>query len=248
MDDDKAVNLKPLADDVWHAESVLRMPWGARLPVRMTVLRLADASLLVCSPIQLSADLAQAVEALGPVRYFVAPNAYHHVFLARWQARFPQALCYGPGLLRKKRQDLQLDHLLEESGTEPWGPAVELRPIEGMPKIHEFALFHRPSRSLVVTDLIFNVRDAQGMLAWVMRIMGTHGRAASSRLLRLFIKDRAAYTRSVQHLLDLPAERVIMAHGEVLEGEACVALQTALLDARRPQVQAETASNIRTTG
>ena len=48
---------------------------------RMVVIRLADGSLWLHSPIQFTSDLAKQIDALGEVRYLVAPNKLHHLFL-----------------------------------------------------------------------------------------------------------------------------------------------------------------------
>jgi hypothetical protein len=227
--------MQRLTDGVWHAVATLRMPTGAALPIRMTVLRLDDGSLLVHSPIQFDERLAQSVERQGTVRYILAPNGFHHLFVAQWQARFPEAECWGPKVLSRKRPDLRLDEHFDENVDAPWRPAVQVELIGGMPKVQELALYHVASRTLVVTDLVFNIHNASGALKWVLRLMGTHDRTEMSRLLRLFVKDKSAFGRSIDRLLSLQVDRVIMAHGEVLEGRRCAAFEAAIQPYRTPQ-------------
>ncbi len=77
--------LQPIGHEIWIVEGpVIGFRWlGLRLPftTRMTIVRLADGGLWVHSPIELGADLAAAVDALGPVRHLVAPNRIHYWWL-----------------------------------------------------------------------------------------------------------------------------------------------------------------------
>jgi hypothetical protein len=62
----------------------------------------------------------------------------------------------------------------------------------------------------------------------VMGMMGTRGRLAKSRIWRFLIKDRAAHQSSLDAILKADFDRLIMAHGEVVEGGARDALAHAL--------------------
>jgi len=220
--------LVELTAGVWYADAKIRMPGGALLPMRMTVLQLDDGSLLIHSPIQLSEDLAESIAQKGPVRILLAPNGFHHLFIAKWQIRFPDALTYGPRILSKKRPDLQFDHYVDGPLEAPWGPDIQMTCIAGMPKIQEMVIYHRPSRTLVVTDLIFNIKQASGSLRWILRIMGTYQKLASSRLFQLMVRDRPAYLKSIEQILELPMEYLIMAHGDIVKGKDCQNLRHAL--------------------
>jgi hypothetical protein len=46
----------------------------------MAAIRLSGGSLFVWSPVALTEDLRAEVDALGEVRYLVAPNSLHHGF------------------------------------------------------------------------------------------------------------------------------------------------------------------------
>jgi hypothetical protein len=59
-------------------------------------------------------------------------------------------------------------------------------------------------------------------------IGGCHGRLASSRVLRLFVKDRTAARASVERLLALPFETLVVAHGDIIEQGARSQLEQAL--------------------
>ncbi|KAL5611428.1 hypothetical protein BROUX41_000962 [Berkeleyomyces rouxiae] len=77
-----------------------------RIPIggRATVARLLNGSLAVFSPIALTPAVHTALATLGgDVRYIVAPDAEHHLFLSSWQTAFPSALLIGVDGLPEKR-------------------------------------------------------------------------------------------------------------------------------------------------
>ena len=69
--------LKPFGDDIWIVDGPeIRMDWlftSIPFPTRMTIVRLPDDGLWVHSPTVNDAALMDAVAALGPVRFLIAP-------------------------------------------------------------------------------------------------------------------------------------------------------------------------------
>lgn len=181
----------------------------------MTVLRGEDGALTLVSPVRFDEALAAEVAALGEVRAIVGPNLYHHLYLRSALEHFPKAeLFLAPGLA-EKRPNLPRSHPLDGRGS-PLGPQIQSLPVEGSPKMSEVTFVHLPSRTLVVTDLFFNVvKPASFMTAFYLSLTGTNGRFVQSRLWRFVVKDEAAHRASVEALLTRPLERIVMAHGEV---------------------------------
>jgi len=216
--------LYPLAEGVWMAQGPVRF-LGLRLTSTMTVLRLGDGGLLLCSPVALTPERRAAVEALGPVAHLYAPNTFHHLRIGEWAAAFPSARLHAPSGLARKRRDLKIDRRHDRE-TEPAFAGVldELR-VEGF-RLQECALYHRPSRTLVVADLVQNVgRPTHWWTALYTRAMGFHDRPALSRLIRWgAFSDRRALRRSIDALLALPFERVVVGHGPPLVSGARDAL------------------------
>jgi hypothetical protein len=213
--------LTALGPDLYGLDGEVSPP-GLKLPARMTVLRTSDGSIALHSPLAMDDATARAVEALGPVRWIIAPSLMHHLFAAGAKQRFPQAKLLGAPGLADKRKDLAFDGVLPERG-EPLGPdtGVECRLVEGMPGLNEVVFFHRASRAVIFTDLLFNVRSSPHfgtrlMLSW---LSGVYGRCAVSRLVKWGTKDRAAAARGLDDVRAWRPERIVMAHGEpVLPG------------------------------
>jgi hypothetical protein len=235
------VMLEPLATDVWTARRPLRM-FGVELGTRMTIVRLQDGSLFVHSPVALDAALRQAVDALGPVRFIAAPNRWHHLFAGDWAAAYPAAALYGVPGLPEKRPDLSFAAVLRGDERDlPWSSSLAHRLVEGAPIMNEVAFFHRASGTLLVSDLAFNIGpDSPWLTRTLCRAIRQYDRLEWSwAKRRLFARDRDALQRSVTALLDWEPERVVLAHGRIVEDAAATRLRAAfgwLLDPGRRRV------------
>lgn len=212
--------LEPVAEDLWIADDVLPLPAGARIPARMAVVRLGDGGLWLCSPARPTDELIAQVSALGPVRHLVAPNRLHHLFIGAWRERFPEARMHGAPGLAKKRKDLSFDAILGEA-TPPWHEDIDQVLIEGAPRLGETVFLHRASRTLLVSDLVFNLVNPGGWRSrLVFKLTGVCGHLAQSREWRLVTRDRPAAARSVERMLAWDFDRLVPAHGDIIPSGA----------------------------
>lgn len=210
-----------------HAQSL--PPFGLCMPTRMTVLPFGDRGLALVSPVPLDEARLARLAALGEVRYLIAPNLLHTLYLQAAAQRFPDARVLAPARLREKRPDLRIDAALEAGLPPELAEAVELVAVAGAPAIDEWLLFHRPSRTLVVTELVFNIVAPEGLFTkLVLTVVGCRGKLAQSRVWRFAVKDRAAARASVERALALPFETLVVAHGEVVRESARERLAAAL--------------------
>ena len=83
---------KPVADGVWIVDSGPLKAFGLSLPVRMTVVRLANGDLWLHSPTRYDDALRAELEGHGRIRHLVAPNVAHWMFVRDWQQRCPDTL------------------------------------------------------------------------------------------------------------------------------------------------------------
>ncbi|MCB9741302.1 MAG: DUF4336 domain-containing protein [Alphaproteobacteria bacterium] len=213
------------AEGLWTVDAPLTT-LGARLGCRATLLRLPDGALWLHSPVPLDDALVAEIRALGEARHLVAPNTMHHLSLASAKERFSGARVYAPAGLRAKVPTLPVDELLGEAPPASWGGALSLRRFEGAKKLDEWAFFHAPSRTLIVTDLAFNYPEVEHWWTrWFFTLTGALGKFGPTRILLSFVDDVAAAKESVAGMCrDWDFERVIVAHGEVREGDAREAL------------------------
>jgi len=99
-----------------------------------------------------------------------------------------------------------------------------------MPLINEVVFLHRESRTLILTDLIFNFTSDLPLLTKVfLKLDGAYNNFSVPRLLRYFvIKDWVKARESFGRLLAWDFDRVILAHGSILETGGHEAMNKAL--------------------
>ena len=193
---------------------------GLELGARMTVIEIAG-DLLLHSPI--AVDPVQ-LTALGTPRWLLAPNRLHHLHAGPWLARGLEGWA-APGL-PEKRPDLSFAHVVEEA-CEPFGPDVRLIPLRCFDLTREVVLLHRPTRTLVVTDLVFNLTaDAPWLTRAAMWSTGAYPGCRVSALERVGM-DRAIARAEIAALLELDFDRLIPAHGAIVVSGAKAALRGA---------------------
>ena len=105
---------------------------------------------------------------------------------------------------------------------------LDARRVDGCPSMNEWVLLHRPSGTLIVCDLIFNIHAVKRWSAsLIFRMVGAWKRCAQSRMWRFFVKDRAAAAASLKAIMAWDFERIVLAHGDVIEADASEALDRA---------------------
>jgi hypothetical protein len=219
--------LKEIASNIWHLQHNFVVS-GLRVSSRMTVIRLHDGALWLHSPVPLSIEVRAQLAALGEVRYIVAPNKMHHLFVSQCLAAFPNATLFGAPGLRSKRPDLSALRELKPTVEPEWEKDLDQTFFDGMPIGNETVWFHKSSRTLIVTDLC---QWWPGELSFAMKIFaaltGVRKQLAVPRTVRLMIKDRKAACASAQKILAYPFERVIVAHNTIVDEDAHAAVKKA---------------------
>ncbi len=209
--------MRQLDRGLWISEQPLRFA-GLEIGARMTVVRLPGGDLLLHSPIRPMLELVGEVRSLGPIAALVCPNRFHHLFATEWTKACPDAALFVAPGLERKRPDLRIAGVLSETPDALWAGALEQVVIQGLPLTNEVVFFHPASRTLIATDLAFNIGpDHPALTRWVFRLSGAYRRLAPTTLERVLVRDRARFRRSLERILEWPFERVIVAHGTVLE-------------------------------
>ena len=183
---------------------------GLEIGTRMTLIELHDG-LLVHSPIGINPDV---VRAIGEPRWVVAPNLFHHLYVGPWIESGAEGWC--PAGLPEKRPDVGFQGVLTETGT-PFGDDLLVIPMTCMSMTNEVVLLHRPSRTLIVTDLVFNLAASAPLSTRLaFRALGGYPGCKTTALERFAMKrDRAR--QEIAFILSQDFDRVVMAHGDVIE-------------------------------
>jgi Domain of unknown function (DUF4336) len=212
---------RAVAEGIWVVDRLLRMG-GVTMPTRMTVVRMRTGGLLLHSPVRLDAPTREAIASLGRVDALVAPNSFHYVFLGEHAAAHPAATVHlAPGL-RERRPELSAGAVLGDEPPAAWATDLDqlvFGPIRGA---SEVVFFHRATATLILTDLAFGLAGPRSLLeraAW--RIMGIgrgFGPSNTGRL--IFFRDANRTAPLLERILAWPFERIVVAHGEIVERDA----------------------------
>jgi hypothetical protein len=210
--------LRQLDRDLWMTQHPLRF-LGAEVGTRMTVFRLKDGGLLIHSPVPLDRPTQAELDGFGPVRFVVAPNRYHHLFVAEYARIYPHAKIFGAPGLDSKRRDLRFDAILGPTAPTEWANEIDQTIFQAFPALNEVVFFHRSSRTIVFTDLLINIQNSEsGYTRFLMWLDGGLGQVAVPRSFRLLLKMRRARAReTIDQILSWEFDRLSLAHGEIVE-------------------------------
>lgn len=224
--------LKPFADNLWIVDSGPVRAMGMALPVRMAVLSLSDGGLLLHSPTRYTPELGRALDALGTVRHIVAPSVAHWMFVEAWQRAYPDATYWGvPALADREKireSGVRIDHVLGDTAPDAWSSDIEQGIVTGA-GFEEAWFFHKPSRTLLLTDLVQNLDPAKltkGTAAAMRAAFATSGTTGLHVRLALRLGGRTAKD-AVRVMLATEPERVLFAHGDPFSMDGATRLRRA---------------------
>ena len=211
-----------IKDQIWILEYPVRFA-AMDLFARTTVIRLDNGDLIIHDPCKIDDAIKDDIDALGNVRFIIAPGTYHHLFITDFQEKYPHAetfLCPG---LEHKRPDIKFDCILGPEPDPRWENVLEQVLIQGTRFISEVAFFHKPSKTLIIVDLLENIGDdyshKAGLLLqfwWkVVLRMWNNPRAAPEY--QMGWGNKKLVRSSLETILNWNAERIILAHGENIE-------------------------------
>lgn len=201
--------MRRLAPGVHTLEAPQRF-FGLEVGARMTALSLDDG-LLLHSPVPAPMEV---VAALGAPRWAVAPNRFHHLYVGAYVAAGLEGWA-APGVARKQPEVAFTGTL--EGDVQPFGDEVEVIPLRCFELASEVLLLHRPSRTLVVTDLVFHFQPDDPWLTRAgMALLGGYPGCSTTLLERVGF-DRPTAREELSLLLDRDFDRLILSHGAVLE-------------------------------
>ena len=129
--------------------------------------------------------------------------------------RYPHAavLCSAGGSLPPAATRLE--------GTGFVAPGLEYYCVAAGPRFTEIALYHDPSETLVLCDLVLNFTAADPRLRWLLRLNGAWGRPAQSHLQRwLLFRNAGALADFYHWAMARPFSQISVGHGPVIRDQA----------------------------
>jgi len=233
---------------------------------RSTIIELPSSStsslpdLWIHSPVTLDGPMQKALQSVGKVKYVVSPNYEHVKFAPQWFQAYPDSELWAcPGLPERlpevywkgevpygyRPKDWQGQK--KTSRTLGWDTDVidalhidvEINPFTGKPFFNEVIYYHKPSKTLMTTDLFWNYpadtvpnsefgRDDSWELAPVVDRVPFRSRLWKVGMDKIFtpfynnfmVQDKDAYKEIANHIINVwDVEMVIPAHGDILRGK-----------------------------
>jgi hypothetical protein len=209
--------LSEIDDGILTVVGRLRMPLGT-FPRRMTVVRLSDSRLAVWSAIALDAREMATLEAFGRPGFLIVPNDHHRLDARAWKARYPQVQVVAPEGSRAKVQEVvPVDTTAPDFGD----PNVQFVTVAGTHDREAALILRAPNgTTLVLNDLVGNIRDASGIGGWLLRLAGFAGKSARiPRVVKLnLVKDANALRAQLLQWADMQSlKRILVSHGNPME-------------------------------
>lgn len=189
------------------------------LPRRMTVVRLHDARLVVYSAIALDEDEMVALEVWGQPAYLVVPSDRHRMDAKIWKIRYPAIQVVTPPGARAKVEELVT---VDTVAPDFKDPDVDFMVVPGT-RGHEAALMVRgpdDGCTLILNDVVGNIRDAKGFGGWLLRLAGFAGDEPHipSVVKMTVVNDTQALRLQLIEWAAMPTlTRIIVSHGDIIE-------------------------------
>ena len=231
--------MNAVAENLWTMQYPLTM-LGAHINRTVTLIKLRSGELVIHSTAPFSPEDVAAIRALGQPAFLVEALNAHDTFAKEGHAAFPDIPYLAPAGFSEAAgvSTLPLD-----PSPAAWGDELIVLELAGKSEaMREYVMLHRPSRTLIVADLVFHVTEDAGLGQRIFAAAGLIGGqdhdTAVPRAEKLGVKDKAAFQRSLDTMLQWDFERVIVGHGDVVE-TGKVALTEALVEAGFLSGQAE---------
>lgn len=208
--------VREIAPNLWLMPYPLKM-LGVDLQRNVTLIRLASGKLIIHSTAPFAPEDVAAISALGEPAWIIDTLLRHDTFAREGRAAFPAA-AYLASEGFSPIAGLPTGSLLPPPAE--WEEEIAVTAIDGTPELNEVILWHRPSRTLIVADLIFNFPGDHGLWMKLLLRLATVGGRHAPGMTRPYlqaIKDKAAYAASVKKVLEWDFDRIIVGHGVPVE-------------------------------
>ena len=212
------IMLQQLDENLWiHDEDAAIA--GFHIGARMTVIRLQSGALWLHSPLDISPQLKNEIDALGEVGFVASPFERHYLGLKSCHAAYPNAQFFAPpGLDVKKFPDISFTGRLSETPPTAWREELDQTLIRGNALDNEVVFFHKPSRTLICADLCFNLPASRpSFTRFLAKRFGVYEHFAPSLGFKLLTRNGTLLRQSIRRILQWDFDRVIISHGDILK-------------------------------
>lgn len=216
--------LVEIDDKILTATGELHMPM--EFERRMTAVRLRRSRLAIFSAVSLDEFEMCALEVHGRPAFLIVPNGRHRLDAKAWKERYPSIVVVAPeGAREAVEKKVHVDTTDPDFGD----PDVDFIAVPGTDG-QESALLVRSDGgiTLILNDLIANLRGESGVGGWFLRRMGFAGdephipRPIQMRI----VEDKGTLRGQLLRWAELPGlRRIIVSHGAPIEAHPAQVLR-----------------------
>ncbi|TBU42310.1 hypothetical protein BD309DRAFT_866649 [Dichomitus squalens] len=226
--------IREVAENVWTFSRPFTLlglfPTGGR----STAIRLQSGDVWILASTPLDDETKQKLSELGKVKYILAGNAFHYLFLKDYKAAYPDAKLIGPEALPKRKKiDFTLDAVYSASNPDAqFGYEDEVYYFSSHAN-KDIAFLHKPSKTVIAADLLFNnpPNEQYSKSKDSPNSFLLSGLVPTGRTMRLFIwqkeENKAGMVRDAKTVASWDFVRYIPCHGDVIEHGANEAWRSA---------------------
>jgi hypothetical protein len=211
--------LHPFGRNLWVVEGPLVRGMGIMFTTRMTIARLTDGSLWIESPVPVSFETLERINSLGLVRYLISATPRHVWRLESWHTLFPDAQLWAakktPFTLNKA--DLPFAGTLGDTPYQGWADDLDQVAFQGSRALEEVIFLHKESGTVIIGDLI-QVHSIRNALIKLEGVTAPYGGVGLD--IRLTFTKRALARLSLKRVLAWDFDKLIIAHGPLIERDA----------------------------
>ncbi|MFC1589382.1 DUF4336 domain-containing protein [Pseudomonadota bacterium] len=214
-----------IKDQIWILEYPIRFA-GIDLFARMTIIKLDNGELIIHDPCIIDESIKIEIDKIGEVKYIVAAGTYHHLYVIDFQQQYPKSetfICPG---LEKKRPDIQFDWVLGNKPDHRWQNEIDQVVVQGTRFISEVVFLHKSSKTLILVDLLENIGDDYqhhaGLLLrfWWKLVYKMWNNPKAAPEYQMGWGKKEVVKKGMDKILIWQPERIILAHGELIENNA----------------------------
>jgi hypothetical protein len=172
---------------------------------------------VIFNAIALDEDEMTALENYGTPTFLIVPSDIHRMDAATWKERYPALQVVTPEGSRKK-----VEEVVPVDATSPKfdDRSVIFVTVPGT-RLREAALVVSSANgtTLVLNDLVGNIRSEGGFSSWLLRIAGFAGDDAQiPRVVKMaMVEDKEALRTQLQQWSEIPSlQRILVSHGEII--------------------------------
>jgi hypothetical protein len=218
-------SITEIDDGILTVTGQIHMPL-VDLQRRMTVVRLRDGSSVIYSAMALDDDEMKQIETWAVPRYLVVPGDAHRLDARIFKDRYPTIrVITPPGARRRVARAVEVDSTDADFGD----PDVKYLCVAGAGGHEAALLVHRQSGStLIVNDLIGNLRRQAGFGGWLLHIMGFGDDDPQIPTVErmLMIVSNAQFREQLLSWAEVSdLGRIVMSHGELIQSNPSSALR-----------------------